>query len=39
MAVCEAGLLEGNLRGISEKILPAVQEVDATSPDQLLIRK
>ena len=31
MAVCEAGLLEGNLRGISEKILPAVQEVDATS--------
>jgi carbonic anhydrase len=31
-AVCEAGLLEGNLRGISEKILPAVQEVDATSP-------
>ncbi len=31
-AVCEAGLLEGNLRGISEKILPAVQQVDATSP-------
>jgi len=31
-AVCEAGLLDGNLRGISEKILPAVQEVDATSP-------
>ena len=31
-AVCESGLLEGNLRGISEKILPAVQEVDATSP-------
>ena len=31
-AVCEAGLLEGNLREISEKILPAVQEVDATSP-------
>ena len=31
-AVCEAGLLEGNLRGISEKILPAVQEVDTTSP-------
>jgi carbonic anhydrase len=31
-AVCDAGLLEGNLRGISEKILPAVQQVDATSP-------
>ena len=31
-AVCEAGLLEGNLHGISEKILPAVQQVDATSP-------
>ena len=31
-AVCESGLLDGNLRGISEKILPAVQEADATSP-------
>jgi carbonic anhydrase len=31
-AVCEAGLLDGNLRGISEKILPAVQKVDATIP-------
>jgi len=31
-AVCESGLLEGNLRGISEKILPAVQQVDRTNP-------
>ncbi len=31
-AVSQSGLLEGNLLGISEKILPAVQHVDKTSP-------
>ncbi|MGO9123098.1 MAG: carbonic anhydrase [Desulfomonilaceae bacterium] len=31
-AVCESGVLEGNLRGISEKILLAVQQVDKSSP-------
>src|SRR5271157_3930820 len=31
-AVCESGVLEGNLRGISEKILPAVQQVDRANP-------
>jgi carbonic anhydrase len=31
-AVCESGLLEGNLRGISERILPAVEETKKKNP-------
>ena len=31
-AVCESEVLEGNLQRISERILPAVQQVDRTSP-------
>ena len=33
-AVVDEGLLEGNLRGISEKIIPAVEEVRRSQPGQ-----